>query len=95
MAPRGGLSLQTYPNPSTGPITLAYELTEAASVRLEVFDARGRLVATLADGPAGPGAHRTTWAAEAASGVFLVRLSAQSADGVTESVRQSVVLVRR
>ena len=95
VAPRGGLSLQTYPNPSTGPITLAYELTEAASVRLEVFDARGRLVATLADGPAGPGAHRTTWAAEAASGVFLVRLSAQSADGVTESVRQSVVLVRR
>lgn len=95
VAPRGGLSLQTYPNPSTGPITLAYELAEAASVRLEVFDARGRLVATLADGPTGPGAHRTTWAAEAASGVFLVRLSAQSADGVTESVRQSVVLVRR
>ena len=26
VAPRGGLSLETYPNPSTGPITLAYEL---------------------------------------------------------------------
>ncbi len=94
-APRGGLALQTYPNPSTGPITMAYDLASAATVRLEVFDARGRLIATLVDGPAGAGSHRTTWAADAASGVFLVRLTAQLADGVAESVRQSVVLVRR
>ncbi|WP_420455651.1 alpha/beta hydrolase-fold protein [Rubrivirga sp.] len=94
-APRGGLALQTYPNPSAGPITLAYQLGAAADVRIEVFDARGRLITTLADGPASAGGHRTTWSADAASGVFLVRLTARTAGGASESVRQSVVLIRR
>lgn len=94
-SPLSGVTLRAYPNPSAGPITLAYALESAADVRVEVFDARGRLVATLIDGPASAGDHRATWTADAASGVFMVRLSARLPGGSVETVRQSVVLIRR
>jgi len=59
-----------------------------------VFDALGRLVATLADGPA-EAAGRIAWDAPAlAPGVYIVRLTAR-AGGTVESVRQSVVRVGR
>ena len=45
------------PNPGPGSIVLAYELPHAGRARLELLDARGRHVRTIADGtlPAGPG----------------------------------------
>jgi hypothetical protein len=51
-----------------------------AAVTLAIFDTSGRRVATLVEGPVGPGTHEARWDHEVrgrlASGVFLVRMEA-------------------
>ncbi len=89
------LHLTAYPNPFSETVTVAYRTAEPAAVTVEVFDALGRLVATLADGPAAAGEHRAAWGA-GASGVYHVRLTARPASGgPAHVVRQSVVRVGR
>ena len=66
-----------FPNPARGPVRLAYEVAAPGPVRLAVFDALGREVAVLADGPAAVGRHTATVEADAlAPGVYWVRLEA-------------------
>lgn len=90
------IEVAVYPNPFAGQATVAYRLDEPAIVTLEVFDALGRRIATLAEGPIDSGEHRATWAGEAASGVFFVRFTARPlAGGPAQVVRQSVVRVVR
>ncbi len=69
--------------PGSGRLALRYTLPAACTVRLEVCDAAGRRVATLADGLQGPGLHAAAWDGRdaggraAAAGVYFVRLAAQ------------------
>jgi endonuclease/exonuclease/phosphatase family metal-dependent hydrolase len=51
------------PNPLHRSATFAFDLPEAASVSLAIFDAGGRRVAQLADGPWPAGRHRLDWSA--------------------------------
>jgi hypothetical protein len=70
------------PNPFNPTTTLAFTLPEPGAVRLMVFDAAGRLVATLVERGLDAGEHRVTWdgstdsGVRAASGVYFIRLSA-------------------
>lgn len=78
-----------FPNPVTGRASVAYVLPESGPVVVEVFDAVGRRVATLADGPELAGRHQATWdTAGAAPGVYLVRVRAA---GASAAQRVSVV----
>jgi hypothetical protein len=69
------------PNPFNPQTTIHYTVSEAARVRLAIYDARGRLVRTLVDGPATSGAHTVVWhgrdnrGGSAPSGVYFVRLT--------------------
>ncbi len=73
-----------YPNPFREAATLTYRLAAPANVRLEVFDALGRRVATLFDGRAAPGTHTAAWQdAYAAPGLYLARLTAKTTSGQT------------
>lgn len=66
-----------YPNPFTDRTTLGYALPEAAHVRLDVYDIRGRRVATLVNDDVGPGRHEVRLdAAGLASGTYVARLTA-------------------
>lgn len=66
-----------YPNPFNPATHLRFALPHAANVRLEVFDALGRRVAVLAEGPLPAGYHTRTWeAAGLSSGLYLIRLRA-------------------
>ncbi len=68
---------RVYPNPTAAAATLAYALAEPADVRLEVYDALGRRVAVLADGPHEAGSHRAPFdGAGLAGGVYHWRLVA-------------------
>lgn len=49
------------PNPSSGGSLLAFDLAERADVRLQIFDASGRLVRTLVEGSRSPGANGVRW----------------------------------
>jgi hypothetical protein len=73
--------LQNQPNPFNPATTILYELPVRSSVRLAVFDARGRLVRLLEDGiTRDPGTHRVewdgqdAWGRQAGSGVYFCRL---------------------
>jgi len=64
------------PNPATGSTALRFRLARAAHVRMDVYDALGRRVATLADGTREPGEHELALEARALpAGVYLCRLA--------------------
>jgi hypothetical protein len=68
-----------FPNPFNPQATIPFTLAEAGHVRLEVFDALGRHVATLVDGIRAAGDHAVAWAAgDLPSGTYLARLTAGS-----------------
>jgi hypothetical protein len=71
--------LPVAPNPVSASARLRYELPEATTVRLQVFDLLGRRVATLADGEKPAGRHEVSWQSSGlASGTYFVRLQAGS-----------------
>jgi|GEM_PF-3465256 len=74
-------ALAAAPNPSPGTVTLTVAVPEAAPVRVEAFDALGRRVAVVHDGPLGAGLHGLRLAGLPA-GVYVVRASAGAAVAV-------------
>ena len=79
-----------YPNPFNPQTSIRYDLPEAGPVRLAVYDALGREVAVLVDGPRPAGRHRVVFdAAGLASGTYVYRLVAA---GTAEARR--LVLMR-
>jgi endonuclease/exonuclease/phosphatase family metal-dependent hydrolase len=85
---------QPVPTPFNPRTTLSFDLARAGSAKLEVFDVRGRRVATLVDTELSAGRHTRVWdatdaaGAPLASGVYLVRFVA---DGTVE-VRRAVLV---
>jgi len=71
---------QNVPNPFRGETDIAFALAARGHVSLEVFDASGRMVATLADREFEPGAHSLRWSGRdarggaAPAGVYFYRL---------------------
>ena len=57
------------PNPSRGPVRLELALPVAGAVHVAVYDAAGRLVARLHDGPLPAGTHGLAWDGRDAAGV--------------------------
>lgn len=72
-----GLNLhQNYPNPFNPSTSIRYALSSPTSVKLEVFDLRGRRLATLSEGQKNAGQHSIEWnAANLPSGIYIYRLS--------------------
>jgi hypothetical protein len=80
---------QNYPNPFNPATAISFTLGAAAHVRLTVYDATGRAVARLIDGPLPAGSHRAAWhAANRPSGTYLYRLEA----GPFSATRRMVLL---
>jgi hypothetical protein len=81
------------PNPSRGAARLALTLPRPASVRVEVFDATGRLVRGLFSGETGAGPLPLTWDGRDArgrrvsAGVYFVRAMAEGATATQRLVR--------
>jgi hypothetical protein len=72
---------QNYPNPFNASTSIAYELPEAARVKIEVFNVMGQLVKILLDEEEDAGVHVVEWDGtnetgdNVASGVYLYRFS--------------------
>ncbi|MDP8221099.1 MAG: T9SS type A sorting domain-containing protein, partial [Candidatus Stygibacter frigidus] len=70
-----------YPNPFNPEVTIAYQLSEAAFVEINIYDIRGRLIQALCRGNYASGAHQINWMGRdkadhiQPSGVYLVRIS--------------------
>jgi len=69
-----------YPNPFNPSTTIALQIAQPGTVRLNIYNLRGQLVKTLANGRMEAGLHRLTWTGlddagrPVASGVYLYRL---------------------
>ena len=75
-APPPDMAVTAWPNPATGQARVAFGLTEAGDARVAVYDALGREVAALADGPFGAGRHEVAFEAAALpAGVYVVRVA--------------------
>jgi hypothetical protein len=80
------------PNPSSRGTTISYELATAVEVRLEIYDAAGRLVRNLVNANLGAGAKVVVWdgntedGLHARAGVYHVRLRAGAATSVKSMV---------
>jgi hypothetical protein len=83
-----------HPNPFSSQTAIAFELPEREAVSLRVFDAAGRLVATLVDRTFPAGSHRVEWRGydssgrRVPSGVYFYRLVA----GSTTWTRKAILL---
>jgi hypothetical protein len=63
------------PNPTTGMVSLAFDLATSDHVRIEVFDVVGRHVATIVEAPFSAGAHTLVWSADGLpDGVYVCRM---------------------
>jgi hypothetical protein len=81
---------QNYPNPFNPSTQIRFELPEATSLRLEVFDVTGRSVMVVADGVFGAGPHQVTADLQSyAGGVYFYRLTTPN-----ESITRSMVLIK-
>ncbi len=65
-----------YPNPTAGAATVTFTLAEPGDVRLAVYDALGRRVRTLAEGPRAAGVYEASLGAGLPSGAYVVRFEA-------------------
>ena len=91
-----GYRLHTpYPNPFNAQTSIRYQLPEEAPIRIEIYNLRGQLVATLVDAVLPAGEHIASWNGKdhsgqmTASGVYLCRLRT---DGL--SLCEKVILLR-
>jgi len=73
--PPGVLALaRPWPNPVTGPATVAFTLPATGHATLSLHDVAGRRVALLADGAFEPGEHRVAFEPGVRGGLFWLRL---------------------
>ena len=83
LAGRTTYELATFPNPAPAAsgTTISFQLAERHDVRLRIFDVHGRHVATLVEGPQGPGTVQRVWTGvdhtgrSVASGKYFYRLT--------------------
>lgn len=95
-APAPSLTLAgAAPNPVTGAGRIRFTVPAAARARLAIYDAAGKRVRTLVDGPLPAGAHSIAWdglddrGVTAASGVYFAKLESGRAE-----LRSKLVLLR-
>lgn len=83
VAPVSFALAQNFPNPFNPTTEIRFELQNAATAQLAVYNLMGAKVATLVDGPTAAGTHQVTFDASAlASGVYFYTLEA---NGVRET----------
>lgn len=91
--PREVTLVPPYPNPLHGEATLRWGLPEAGHVTVRVYDVLGREVARLADGETTEaGWHEERWSPRLASGVYIVRLQAESGRQATTRTQRLVIV---
>jgi hypothetical protein len=89
-------SLASRPNPFLGSAEISLYLDSGRTGSLRVFDAQGRLVSRVFEGPLSAGAHGFEWngrddnGREVPSGVYFLRF-----DGGANTLSRKVVLLRR
>ena len=73
--PNSTVLKSSYPNPFSGSTTIPFVLDEPSHIRLEIFNAEGRLISVLADGVHQAGSHEIAFdASQLPGGIYFYRL---------------------
>ncbi|MFK7844020.1 MAG: S8 family serine peptidase [Rhodothermales bacterium] len=92
-----GLS-EPFPNPVSQEATIDFELPASSTVQLSVFDILGREVRSIVDETRQAGKHSVAWdgtdntGATLASGVYMIRLSAPTLEGLKTATKKLVLV---
>ena len=78
-----------FPNPSRGPVRVPVAIASPVSIRLAVYDVLGRRVGLLANRTLATGTYEFVWEANAAPGVYFIRLESRGL------VRSAAIVVAR
>ncbi len=87
-----------HPNPFNPATRLAWALAAPGEVRLVLYDARGRMIRTLAEGPREAGEYEAIWngtdhtGRRVAAGTYLLRLTWRGASGQAELTTKVVMV---
>ncbi len=92
-APRTA-ELSAAPNPSVGAVRVVLVVAAEVEARVEVFDALGRRVALLHDGPASGAVEASFDGSNVPAGVYVVRAVVRAADGSSSVLARRVVVAR-
>lgn len=85
--------LQNYPNPFTDETTIEYSIADEGDVTLEVFDALGHPVFTLATGNRTPATYTVAWngrstnGREVPSGIYVIRLTTSQGTSAVRALK--------
>jgi hypothetical protein len=96
IAPEKVILGKAYPNPTSGLTSLTFSLPESGglnqNVSLEIIDAMGRPVGTIAQGRFNPGYHELSWNAnEFNNGFYTYRLTVNNVRGRTTHVNKLII----
>jgi hypothetical protein len=81
--------LSAYPNPSNGINTVKYKLDVASHLKIEVFDAQGKVVKVLADKKLDKGIYTLQWnTSNLAKGMYLITATKNGA------VKQTINIIK-
>ena len=93
--PKDFALMQNFPNPFNPSTSINYEIPEQSRINISVYDILGRKTVELANGEAAPGRHCFNWnAVSYSSGIYFIRMSAESVSGARSfnSVIKAIIL---
>jgi len=85
-------SLKAYPNPTSGEMTLSFDLPENAKVNISIYNLYGQLVTRLQDATLNYGNHQLHWQAPKA-GVYICRMQATATDAKKARYYRDIKLI--
>jgi hypothetical protein len=86
---------QNFPNPFNPSTKITFEIPEYSVVNLTVYNILGSRVAEITNGEFSPGVYSIDWnGSSLASGIYLLKMSAQSSSGKTYNSVKKLVLLK-
>jgi hypothetical protein len=86
---------QNYPNPFNPSTKISFEIPEYCVVHLTVYNILGKEIAVITKGEFSPGVYSYNWnGSSLASGIYLLRMYAQSSGGRSYSSVKKLVLLK-
>ncbi len=81
------VSISSYPSPTSGPVSIKYQLTEHVNVKIAIFDVYGKLIKELVNTKQEAGSYSVQFdGSKLSDGIYYCRIEAGSNNDITKIV---------